>query len=37
MGLPGWEEFSAQLIKKAFPDYSVHMEVSVDYLLGRIN
>lgn len=24
MGLPGWEEFSAQLIKKAFPDYSVH-------------
>lgn len=24
MGLPGWEEFSAQLIEKAFPDYSVH-------------
>ena len=24
MGLPGWEEFSMQLIKKAFPDYSVH-------------
>ena len=27
MGLPGWEDFSAILIKKAFPDYTLQKQI----------